>query len=354
MAMADITVRGAGIFGLSIAWTCARRGASVQVIDPFGAGSGSSGGLVGALAPHVPENWNAKKQYQLESLLMAEAFWAEVEATGGVSPGYGRTGRLQPLNDQRTLDLAHQRAISARNLWQGKADWSVIAAADAGPWVPPSATGFVIHDTLSARMHPRRACAALVAGLSVMGVEVQAEGADQGLVVHAKGYAGLLELNKTLAGPGGVAEGKMLGNGVKGQAALLRFAEGDVPQLYADGLHIIPHADGTLAIGSTSEREFEDPSSTDAQLDDVIERARAALPILHGAEVIERWAGVRPRARSRAPMLGAWPDRTDHFIANGGFKIGFGMAPKVAETMANLLLDGNDDIPDGFRVEDNF
>ncbi|UWR42659.1 FAD-binding oxidoreductase [Phaeobacter inhibens] len=354
MAMADITVRGAGIFGLSIAWSCARRGASVQVIDPFGAGSGSSGGLVGALAPHVPENWNAKKQYQLESLLMAEAFWAEVEATGGVSPGYGRTGRLQPINDQRTLDLAHQRAISARNLWQGKADWSVIAATDAGPWVPPSATGFVIHDTLSARMHPRRACAALVAGLSVMGVEVQAEGADQGFVVHAKGYAGLLELNKTLAGPGGVAEGKMLGNGVKGQAALLRFAEGDVPQLYADGLHIIPHADGTLAIGSTSEREFEDPSSTDAQLDDVIDRARAALPILHGAEVIERWAGVRPRARSRAPMLGAWPDRADHFIANGGFKIGFGMAPKVAETMANLLLDGNDDIPDGFRVEDNF
>lgn len=354
MAMADITVRGAGIFGLSIAWTCARRGASVQVIDPFGAGSGSSGGLVGALAPHVPENWNAKKQYQLESLLMAEAFWAEVEATGGVSPGYGRTGRLQPINDQRTLDLAHQRTISARNLWQGKADWSVIAAADAGPWVPPSATDFVIHDTLSARMHPRRACAALVAGLSVMGVEVQAEGADQGLVVHAKGYAGLLELNDGLAGPGGVAAGKTLGNGVKGQAALLRFAEGDVPQLYADGLHIIPHADGTLAIGSTSEREFEDPSSTDAQLDDVIDRARAALPILHGAEVIERWAGVRPRARSRAPMLGAWPDRADHFIANGGFKIGFGMAPKVAETMANLLLDGNDDIPDGFRVEDNF
>lgn len=319
MAMADITVRGAGIFGLSIAWTCARRGASVQVIDPFGAGAGSSGGLVGALAPHVPENWNPKKHYQLESLLMAETFWAEVEATGGVSPGYGRTGRLQPINDQRTLDLAHQRAISARNLWQGKADWSVIATADAGPWVPPSATGYVIHDTLSARMHPRRACAALVAGLAVMGITVQTEAPDQGLVIHAKGYAGLQELNRMLAGPDGPAAGKTLGNGVKGQAALLRFAEGpEVPQLYADGLHIIPHADGTLAIGSTSEREFEDPSSTDAQLDDVIERARAALPVLHGAEVIERWAGVRPRARSRAPMLGGWPDRRGHFIAKIG------------------------------------
>ncbi|KIC16578.1 NAD(P)/FAD-dependent oxidoreductase [Leisingera sp. ANG-DT] len=345
MAMADVTVRGAGIFGLSIAWLCARRGAHVQVVDPFGAGAGSSGGLVGALAPHVPENWNPKKQFQLESLLMAEGFWQEVEATGGVSPGYGRTGRLQPINDERSLELARSREISARELWRDEAEWTVCKADSLGPWVPPSATGYVIHDTLSARMHPRRACASLVSALAVMGVEVQEEAADQGKVVHAKGYAGLLELNENF--------GKTVGGGVKGQAALLRFHEGEVPQLYADSLHIIPHADGTLAIGSTSEREFDDGKATDAQLDDVIERARAAVPVLHGAEVIERWAGVRPRAKSRAPMLGAWPGRNGHYITNGGFKIGFGMAPKAAHVMADLLLEEKDSIPVGFRVENN-
>ena len=345
MAMADVTVRGAGIFGLSIAWLCARHGAQVQVVDPYGAGAGSSGGLVGALAPHVPENWNAKKQFQLESLLMAESFWEKVEATGGVSPGYGRTGRLQPINDDRTLELARLREQTAREFWKDEAEWRVCEAASLDPWVPPSATGHVIHDTLSARMHPRRACAALVSALAVMGVEVQQDAPDQGKVVHAKGYAGLLELNE--------AFGKTIGGGVKGQAALLRFHEGEVPQLYADGLHIIPHADGTLAIGSTSEREFEDGEATDSQLDDVIERARAAVPVLHGAEVIERWAGVRPRAKSRAPMLGAWPGRDGHYIANGGFKIGFGMAPKAAHVMADLLLEGKDSIPEGFRVEDN-
>ncbi len=345
MAMADVTVRGAGIFGLSIAWLCARRGARVQVVDPYGAGAGSSGGLVGALAPHVPENWNPKKQFQLESLLMAQGFWAEVEATGGVSPGYGRTGRVQPINDERALELARQRAVSARELWKDQAEWRVCEAASLGPWVPPSTTGYVIHDTLSARMHPRRACAALVSALAVMGVGIQAEAPDQGKVVHAKGYAGLLELNEAL--------GKSIGGGVKGQAALLRFNEGEVAQLYADGLHIIPHADGTLAIGSTSEREFADGKSTDSHLDDIIERARAAVPVLHGAEVIERWAGVRPRAKSRAPMLGSWPERPDHFIANGGFKIGFGMAPKVAHVMVDLLLENRDSIPRGFRVGDN-
>ena len=116
---------------------------------------------------------------------------------------------------------------------------------------------------------------------------------------------------------------------------------------------MVPHSDGTLAIGSTSEREFDNPKETDELLDDVIERILTLMPVLHGAEVIDRWAGVRPRSKSRAPMLGAYPERAGHFIANGGFKIGFGMAPKVAHVMADLILDGVDTIPEGFRVEDN-
>ncbi len=85
----------------------------------------------------------------------------------------------------------------------------------------------------------------------------------------------------------------------------------------------------------------------------LIDRARALCPALAEAPVIERWAGVRPRAKSLAPMLGPWPGREGHFIANGGFKIGFGMAPKVAEVMADLVLDGRDGVPEGFRVEDS-
>ncbi len=46
--MAEVTIKGAGIIGLSIAWECILRGAKVQVIDPHGIGAGSSGGIVGA------------------------------------------------------------------------------------------------------------------------------------------------------------------------------------------------------------------------------------------------------------------------------------------------------------------
>lgn len=344
MASDDLTIRGAGIFGLSIAWAARRRGARVRLVDPHGAGSGSSGGLVGALAPHVPENWNPKKEFQRESLLMAADFWAGVAAVGGLDPLYDRAGRLQPIADESALALARQRAESARTLWQGKARWEVIPASGA-PWEPLSPSGWLIRDSLSAHIHPRRACAALVAALEAEGVRVEAEAPEGTPTVWATGAAGLLALNE--------GHPRLVGAGIKGQAALLAFDSRDQPQIFAGGVHIIPHRDGTVAIGSTTERDYRSPDETDALLDPVLAAARAALPALAEAQVIETWAGLRPRARSRAPMLGPWPGRPGHFIANGGFKIGFGMAPKVAEVMVDLLLEGRDAIPEGFRVEDS-
>ena len=338
--MVDVTVRGAGIFGLSIAWACVAQGARVRVVDPIRPGAGSSGGLVGALAPHVPENWNDKKAFQLDSLLMAAEWWAGVAAAGGVDPAYARTGRLQPLADQRAVDLAQARAEGARTLWQGHALWQVVPRAACGDWAPQSASGYLVRDTLSARMHPRRACAALVAALQARGAAIVTQAPDAGAVVWATGWQGLLDLSRVFDKP--------VGTGIKGQSLALRCAAPDAPQLFVDGLHIVPHADGTVAIGSTSERDFDDPVSTDAQCDDLHARAVAALPVLAGAEVVERWAGVRPRAQSRAPLLGPWPGRPGHFIANGGFKIGFGMAPKVGQVMADLILSGRDAIPAGF------
>ncbi|MBA95974.1 NAD(P)/FAD-dependent oxidoreductase [Sulfitobacter sp.] len=343
--MADITIRGAGIFGLSVAWACVKRGAAVKIIDPNGPASGSSGGIVGALAPHVPENWNAKKAFQLESLLMAEDFWANVESTGGGRSGYARNGRLQPIADGHALVLAQRRADTARALWQQNATWEIVPATDT-PWEPASPSGWIIRDSLSGLIHPKGACMALVQALAVKGVRVDAEGPDLGQVLWATGVAGLLDMTAN--------HSRAVGNGVKGQAALLAYDARGLPQLFAGGVHVIPHGDGTVAVGSTSERDYTSPNLTDTQLDDVISAARSAVPALDDAPVIARWAGVRPRSRSRAPMLGPWPGKSGHFIANGGFKIGFGMAPKIAEVMADLMLEARDTIPDGFRIEDNF
>ena len=337
---ADITVRGGGIFGLSAAWALVRRGAKVQVIETRHLGAGASGGIVGALTPHVPEAWNEKKAFQLESLLLAPEWWARVGEAAQRATGYAPIGRLQALDDPAAVALAQARSEGARALWQGRAEWSVVPSTGA-PWEPLSATGHLVHDTLSARITPRLALDALASALRALGAQiVLGEGEDQGLVVWANGTDGLeaLSANKQ----------RDVGGAVKGQAALLAFQADGLPQIYADGLHIVPHGAGLVAIGSTSEHSWSDPTSTDALLDALIARARAALPALHDAPVVERWAGLRPRAASRAPVAGAWPDRPDHFILNGGFKIGFGMAPLLAERMADLILTGQASLPTSF------
>ncbi|GAB1478658.1 FAD-dependent oxidoreductase [Paracoccaceae bacterium] len=344
MARVDLTVRGGGIFGLSIAYEAARRGAKVRLIETARIGAGASGGLVGALSPHVPEGWNAKKAFQLDSLLMAEGFWAGVSEVSGLPTGYGRVGRLQPLADAAAVALARARGEGAAVLWQGQAMWQVVPATGAA-WEPVSPSGFLVRDTLSARLQPRLAVAGLVGAVRALGgVVVEGEAANEGAVVWATGVAGLAAL--------GAALGRKLGDGVKGQALSLGFAAEGLPQLFAGGLHVVPHADGTVAIGSTSETIYDDPGATDGQLDALHACAVAALPVLAGAPVVASWGGLRPRAVTKAPLLGAWPGRAGQFVANGGFKIGFGMAPGVAQVMADLVLEGRDRVPEGFRLPD--
>ncbi len=341
MATFDLTVRGAGIFGLTVAWAAVKKGARVRVIDPRGVGGGSSGGVVGALAPHAPERWNDTKAFQLECLLAAPGFWQEIEVASGQSSGFRASGRIQPLANDRAVTLAKERALSARDLWRGQASWSV--TGDCGTWAPPSPTGLWVHDTLSSQIDPARALPALAAAVAGAGAEIAPDGAEVGAVIHATGWEGLLELSANL--------GVEVGSGEKGQAAVLRADPGLVPQIYAENLHIVAHGPGRVAIGSTSERPFVEADKTDEKLDDLIARATSVMPDLRDAPVVQRWAGVRPRARSRAPILGPWPDRPGHFVANGGFKIGFAVAPGLAPLVVDLALSGADAIPDQFRLQ---
>ncbi len=348
MTMPEIEVFGAGAFGLATAYCLLRKGARVRVIEKRRVGAGSSGGVVGALAPHTPDNWNEKKQFQFDSLIAAREFWAEVDALSGVRSGYGRTGRLMAISDDRQLELARGRSESARQFWQGLAEWQVIPSAEAGPFKPVSPTGHVVRETLSARMSPAGACASLAGAIRALGGEI-IEGTTTGkggdAAVYCTGYEGLEELSAELGAP--------IGKGIKGQGLLLAFDAAGQPQLFAEGRHIIPHENGTVAIGSTTENEWDDPVSVDDQLDAIHEHALQICPLLHGAKVLKRWAGVRPRGRRRAPILDRHPLRENVYIANGGFKIGFGMAVGVGRAMADLVLEGKADIPDSFTLAAN-
>ena len=341
-----VTVIGAGVFGLATVLACVTRGHSVTVLEADRVGAGASGGIVGALSPHVPDRWNAKKRFQRDALLEAEAYWTRIAALTGEDTVYRRTGRLIPIGSEAARELALARIADARENWGVAADWDVLDAADPD-WLSPEATAFgVVHETLTGRVFPRAAVDALATACCALGVEIRekcpvSQMTDiEGTIVIAAGVAGF-----ALAGISGA-------KGIKGQAALLRpNRRGSGPVIYDDGVYVVPQQDGVVAVGSTSENGFDDPMATDSALEALIARARALCPALDGAEVVERWAGVRPRAPRRDPLIGLLPGSDRIFLALGGFKIGFGIAHKAAEVLA-ALIDGEPvDLPDSFRPE---
>lgn len=352
MRATDVLIVGAGVTGLAAALACRRAGLSVRVLERQAPGAGASGGLVGALAPFQPDPWSAKKAFQATALAGAERYWAEVAAGAGIDPGYARVGRLQPLEDADARARAVAQGAAAARHWPGGFRWEVVDAVPAVAGWPEGPHG-AVWDSLSARLHPRRAIAALAAALTAAGGVV-----STGMAVNAVGPGGAgTEAGRVAAGLVVVAAGNdsdaLLApfaagpprRGVKGQAALLAGAPGRA-LLAAPGIYVVPHADGTTAVGSTREPDWTDGTATDGGLDLLLAAAMRLAPALAGARVLARWAGVRPRAPRPEPMLG-WI-APGVLVATGSLGIGLGLAPALGAAIARLAQGQDPGLPPDF------
>jgi len=346
----DVLVIGAGAFGLSVARACLARGMSVCVAERQAPGAGASGGLVGALAPHAPEAWDALKALQFDALVAMPDAIAALEAEAGIETGYAQVGRVVRLADEAARARAEARAEAAAERWGQAGRMAVLESP------PPAAValfgdapmGPVAWDSLTARISPRRYIEAL-AGAVRRGGEIRTaltvenvmpgRALVAGEAIHARDVV-------LAAGPEALALAGRTGMGVKGQAALLAAAlPAETPVFTAPGLYVVRQGPRHVAVGSTSEPDWTD-LRTDARLEAVIEKARCLCPALAHAPVVERWAGLRPRTPSRWPVFGPVPDRPGVHLATGGFKIGLGIAHIVGDRVATMIADGREASPE--------
>ena len=357
--------------GLWAAFEAGKAGLKTVLIDAQGPGAGASGGLLGALMPHMPDRWSAKKQVQLDALVSLEARIAELEAMTGVSIGYRRSGRLIPLPKPHLRDIALRHQADAETAWKTPTrafHWHVIDAPPMPGWVRPGAgpAGFV-HDTLAARVFPRGLVAALAAAIATFPNLAVRQGEGVSAIDAARKRLHLSSGDTLSYGACIVAAGvssfpllealgpvlrKPLGQPVKGQAALLAAdVDPGLPVIFLDGLYVVAHEGGHVAIGSTSENSFAEPFSTDAQLDGLVAAARDLVPALAGAPVVERWAGLRPKAIDRDPMVGPHPDRPGVVALTGGFKVSFGLAHVLAHAAVAAAEGQAMNLPSSFTLE---
>src|SRR4029078_9144160 len=103
----DIIVIGAGIVGCAIAYELARRGASVQVVEERTAGMGATQAAPGILAPYLAVRAHpAFLALAVPSLGLFDDFVSRVQADGGLSVQYRRSGTLQvAMNEEGLREL---------------------------------------------------------------------------------------------------------------------------------------------------------------------------------------------------------------------------------------------------------
>ncbi|MEM8840777.1 MAG: FAD-binding oxidoreductase [Pseudomonadota bacterium] len=338
----DVLVIGAGVFGLWVALETAKAGVSVILVERDRPGAGASGGVVGALTPHMPVRWRPMKQFQLDALQSMQAATDQLTAETGVETGYSLSGRLSPLADSRARDRAIEHAMAADAQWHRSARFEVLDAppCNVSGFLPDaSCPNGLVRDTLSGRVTPRLYIKALTAAVERV---ADLRTGWHALQLDAKTGTARFRQGEIEAGTIVLAAGHQCAalcppaatGGVKGQAALLRATTpDDMPVVQMPHLYIVRQPHGLVAIGSTSEKAWGDPNP-DQMLDDVIDRARLLCPSLRHAEVVERWAGIRPKPPGRDPTIGFLPGAERVYLATGGYKIGLGIAHLVGKGAA--------------------
>lgn len=368
----DLLVIGGGVMGLWAALKAARLGLKVHLVEKDTIGCGASGGLLGALMPYMPDKWDDKKQFQFRSLLALEDEINALEAMTGLSAGYRRSGRLIPFPKPHLRVIAERHEQDALRNWKDgdrQFYWRVEDhdVERHGVSAQSCASGLVV-DTLAARVSPRAYIAVLRRALELnpqitlseynglrsidahKSIATLQDGQTIafGHIVIAAGYEAFPLLGAALSKPSDM----VLGAPIKGQSALLRAKlDPASPVVFLNGIYIIPHEDGTVAIGSTSENSFALPFAIDGQLDALLERAFEVMPDLRSGDLIERWAGLRPRAIGREPMIGAVESAPNVIALAGGFKITFGLAHHLADAALTFVTGDQPQVPDNFLLK---
>ncbi|MEM9575238.1 MAG: FAD-binding oxidoreductase, partial [Pseudomonadota bacterium] len=158
----DIAIVGAGIVGLWTAHYAAQSGANIVLIDQNKLGSGASNGLLGALMPHQPINWNDKKQFQFDGLTTLPEEIAKLEKRTGIGSGYFRCGRIMPIAHPEKRRQSKSWAQGAKEHWSSSFDWRVEDENPAEHWLSDIGPHGYNIDTLSARVNPRALVRALI------------------------------------------------------------------------------------------------------------------------------------------------------------------------------------------------
>lgn len=314
-----VHVLGAGIIGLACAVELLDRGHRVTVVDPA-PGSGASRAAAGMLAP-AGEAWHGEPE-AWDLGVRSAALWPAYAARLGVP--LHRTGTLLVGHDAGDAQLVARQVELLSGLG---VDATELGPRDLRDHEP--ALGRVVAGALLAHDHavdPRAVVSALLRRVELV-PEPPADRPE--VTVWATG--------STLPPPYDA-----LVRGVRGEVVRARCD--DPPRhvlrgwVRGDSVYVVPRPDGEVVIGASMEEHAGPPVVTLGGVERLLVAARALVPSLDGAVLLEALARDRPATADHLPLVG--PVDADTFLAAGHHRHGVLLAPLTARLLADAVEGG--------------
>ena len=316
----DITVLGAGVFGLWQTLTLARRGHRVQLYEaspePFTAAASRYAGAM--LAPYCEEE--GAEPIVAELGLQGIALWQKT---------------YPALGCQGTLVVAAARDRPELTRFQRMTRKHQAVDADAIARLEPELAGRFqagLYFASEAHMVPAEAMAFLLEAAREAGAQIRfgatAPLGRTGISVDCRGLAARESLPAL--------------RGVRGERVLIQSRDIAITRPVRllhprHPLYVVPWGQGRYMVGATV-IESEDPSPmTLRSALELLGLAYALHPGFGEAGIVELGAGLRPAFPDNVPKVAV---RGDTLFVNGAYRHGFLLAPVLARIAADFLETG--------------
>jgi glycine oxidase len=346
-----IIIVGGGVIGLSIARALALRGArDVTVIEKGEFGREASWAAGGMLAPQVEADGTDNfLRLACASRDMYPAFAAALRHETAIDIELDTTGTLYVAFSE-----AEEREFRARFDWQRSEGLAVewMNGDEARSLEPVLSTEVccALRFPNDYQVENRRLVEALLMSNRKLGVQLLEQCEVSEIIAEDHRVFGVKTSRESISSSTVVIAAGAWSSSidpsatlqvepVRGQMLCLRPELQRVRHvIYSARGYLVPRHDGRLIAGSTSEHVGFDKQVTEAGVEAIKSMAIEIMPQIEKLQVVDSWAGFRPRAQDDLPVLGKSSEIEGLVFATGHYRNGILLAPITGELIAQAIV----------------
>ncbi|MCG3205770.1 MAG: Hydrogen cyanide synthase subunit HcnC [Elusimicrobia bacterium] len=348
----DVVVIGGGVIGASCAYSLAKRGAKVVLLEKkhFGAGASGCSAAMLECQTHAYRG-DVFLSMAKRSLGLFSQLHKELKEATGIDFEYEQCGILNlAMSEEEAVFL--KSCVESQRKNQLQAEWMEPEDIEKEfPQINPEYFGGAFYRE-DGQINGELFLEALLEGARKFGAELRE---NTGPVVlgptrqgmRAVSTEGVYEADAYVVAAGAwadeVASRYCLSyiTPVRGQLVFYSTSPNYLssPVFTRSHGYVVPKRKGYTLVGSTAEDVGYDNSTTDEAMVDLIKKGQHLVPGLSRCDLRGISAGLRPKSRDDLPVIGAVPGRENIILAAGHFRNGMLLAPITGQLIASLVFN---------------